>query len=240
MKIVFGRQIGFVALGLFVWLGLAALSGVLMAGSVLADDGEGAVVRMAVDPTVLPPVGPGEGNGDEDANATLSDGAGPTAEAPAPEPPPAPQLAPAPEPAAKPAPAAQPAPAVKPAAKPAPAAKSAPAPVPAGQPGMVTAVALDSRPDGFVLTITADRPVGDTSYLNLQNPRRLVVDLRQPWTLKTRNVVRADGGVVRHVVAGEHPDRLRFVIHFRTPPAGGLEPQIARDGNRLIVRVPMP
>ncbi|MEF2229780.1 MAG: AMIN domain-containing protein, partial [Pseudodesulfovibrio sp.] len=114
------------------------------------------------------------------------------------------------------------------------------APAPAARPGTVTAVSLQSAADGFALTITGDRPIGDTSYLNLANPRRLVVDLRQAWKLGTRNVVRADSGVVRHVVAGEHPDRLRFVIHFRTPPAKGLEPRITREGNRLIVRVARP
>ena len=237
MKIVFGRYIGLMALLLLVGLALAALPG----GS-LADDG-GDQVRMAVDPTVLPLVGP---DGEIPAAAEGAPAAEPASAEPAsaPEPSPVPESAQAPEsapePASAPAPKPAPAPAAAPKPMPEPAPAAAAVPVPAGKAGAITAVALKSEADGFVLTITADRPVGDTSYLNLENPRRLVVDLRQPWVLRTRNVVRADSGAVRHVVAGEHPDRLRFVVHFRKAPAGKIDPEFTRSGNTLTVRVAMP
>jgi len=262
MKDYSGRYIGLFALV----LALLFVAGPLLAAApAQTAEAEGVVVRMAVDPTILPPVG-----GPDDA-------AGQGREAPAGQP--AAQPSPAPEAGdqdgkAAPAPpvvvdvdapgrSAVPAPAVgeqapaapeEPAkaqagapARPAPAPALAPAPgkpaASSGKPGpagVITAMALRSTPEGFELTLIADRPVGDTSYLNLSDPRRLVVDLRQPWTLKTRNVVRADSGPVRHVVAGEHSDRLRLVIHFRTPPARGIEPEFLRTGNRLVVRVRLP
>ena len=240
MRIVFGKHIGLMALLLLAGLALAVLP-----GGALADDGP-AQVRMTVDPTVLPLVGP-DGESQAPAEpappAKAGDEAAPeSAPAPPDAPAPAPESAttaePAPAPASAPKPAQAPKPTPKPAPAPVPEAK--PAPVPAGKAGVITALALKSDADGFVLTITADRPVGDTSYLNLANPRRLVIDLRQPWTLRTRNVIRADGGAVRHVVAGEHPDRLRFVVHFRKVPGGKTEPEFTRSGNTLTVRVATP
>ncbi|MDD3312692.1 AMIN domain-containing protein [Pseudodesulfovibrio sp.] len=256
-----GRHIGLFAL----FLALLILAGPLLAAeSAPASEAEGPAVRMAVDPTVLPPAsGPDDAAGREAPAPAQS--AAPATQAPAvpDEPARSDQAAPPPpvvvdvdaprppEPGAtaetaKPAPASDAAPASdeKPAARAeAPAApapgKSAAAPA-SGQAGIVTGLSLRSDADGFELTVVADRPVGDTTYLNLANPRRLVVDLRQPWTLRTRNVLRADSGAVRHVVAGEHPDRLRLVFHFRTPPARGIEPEFLRTGDRLVVRVRMP
>ena len=233
MRIVFGRHIGLMALLLLVGLAVAVLP-----GGALADDGA-AQVRMAVDPTVLPLVGP-DGEQAPAESAPPAETAAEPAPAPGSEPESAKAAEPAPASAAESAPS--PAPAPKPTPKPAPAPEpeAKPAPVPAGKSGAITAVALKSDADGFVLTITADRPLGDTSYLNLAYPRRLVIDLRQPWTLRTRNVIRAQGGAVRHVVAGEHPDRLRFVVHFRKVPGGKIDPEFTRSGNTLTVRVAMP
>ena len=242
----FGRHVGRAALLL-----ASALAAFFLLGAPPASaDGGESTVRMAVDPTVLPPVLPPQGMADAPpakestppAKVEPSTGVGfgesdlaPEGTAPAAEPEPPiitvvePPMQPAPE---EPARAAKPAPQPEPA----PAAKRAPAPTP-DVPGTVRRVALTSTGHGFTLTLTCDRPVGDTTYMNLTNPRRLVVDLRQPWKLATRNVARAATGMVRHVVAGEHPDRLRFVVHFRTPPKGALSPDFRRVGNTLTVTV---
>lgn len=113
------------------------------------------------------------------------------------------------------------------------------APLVAGK-GAVTGLGLDTSDSGFTLTVNCDRPVGDTSYMNLDGPKRLVIDLRQPWTLKAKNVLRSANGPVKHIVVGAHPDKLRFVVHFRSAPKGKLTPRFERSGNRLIVSVDLP
>jgi len=180
-------------------------------------------VRMSVDPTVLPlvqpPGAPVEENQPVEAmsDAEESETAETAVEI-------VPEVAPVPP---------------VPEAKSEQKAKPKPLPIPVAKAGKgaVTGLKLDTTPTGFYITVTCDRAVGDTSYMNLSNPERLVIDLRQPWTLKARNVVRAADGPVKHIVVGAHPDRLRFVIHFRTPPKIKLVPQFVREGNRLIVRV---
>lgn len=106
--------------------------------------------------------------------------------------------------------------------------------------GAIRNVTLESSDKAFVITVTCSRPVGDTTYMNLNNPKRLVIDLRQPWVLQAKNVVRVPEGAVKHLVIGKHPDRTRLVVHFRTPPKGRLSPQFVRTGNTLVVTTPLP
>lgn len=244
MTRLFGRHVGLAALIFLVGLALP----VLFCGTTVFADGLGASIRMAVDPTVLPPVqspgAPAEPGTEATPTPTAEPGAKTKPASPTdfevelmPDTPPAsaktaPQTPP--EPPAK---TVESVPAEPVSVKPEPKVAEKPA---LSGPATVRRVALESTDHGFVLTLTCDRPVGDTTYLNLTNPRRLVVDLRQPWKLGTRNVVRSADGVVKHVVVGEHRDRLRFVIHFRTPPKSGLAPVFQRTGNSLVVTVEMP
>jgi hypothetical protein len=192
-------------------------------------------VRMEVDFTVLPIVLP-DGSESLPADSDAIDGestlppesavpqqAATEPSKPAPEP--------APSPAPEPAPVPEPAPTPKPAPAPKPVAKTGP--------GAIQRVSLDESTDGFTITIRADRDMGDTSYMNLDNPRRLVIDLRGGWKLGTRNVVRSKG-VVKHIVIGEHPDRLRMVVHFNTAPKGRLVPSFSRTGAVMKVKVEFP
>lgn len=191
-------------------------------------------VRMSVDFTVLPIVLP---DGSEAPPLVDSDAI--KGEETLPPEPSAPQVAeqaepgsPAPVPAPKPAPQPEPTPTPRP--KPEPS----PAPTPSG-PALVKSVKLKENATGFVITIRADRAVGDTSYMNLGNPRRLVIDLRNKWRLGTRNVIRSKGAV-KHIVIGEHPDRLRLVIHFNKSFKGRLDPVIKRSGSVLRISVTFP
>ncbi len=248
MTRLFGRHIGLVALILLVGLALPVLFG----GTMVSADGLGPSVRMAVDPTVLPPVQLPGAPAEPGTEATPTPSAEPGAEAkPAsppefevelmPDTPPASAKMASQTPTEPPVKPVESTPVVAggepPTVKPEP--KAAEKPALSGS-GTVRGVALESTDHGFVLTLTCDRPVGDTTYLNLTNPRRLVVDIRQPWKLGTRNVIRSAAGVVKHVVVGEHRDRLRFVIHFRTLPKSGLDPVFRRTGNSLVVTVEMP
>ena len=245
----------------FRFLGACVVVGFLvstMCASLGATRGEvRSEVRMSVDFTVLPivlPDGtetpasvdsdaiegeetlPPETPASQQAVAPPAPSVEPVPEQPV-QPPSEPASASVPEPVIVPAPAPEPVPAPEPA----PAPKPAPAPpvaAPAGS-GNITAVSLAENDNGFTLTIRADRPVGDTSYMNLDGPRRLVVDLRGEWKLATRNVVRSKGAV-KHIVMGEHPDRLRLVVHFTRPPKGRLAPLFTNSGTTLEVVVAFP
>lgn len=119
-------------------------------------------------------------------------------------------------------------------------AKADPIPKTMNHTGSVTGLALQQTSTNCTLTVTSDQPVGDTSYINLTNPKRLVVDLHQPWQLKTNNVIRAEQGSVKYVVVGTHPDRLRFVFHFRTQSEGQMTPSISKQGSKTIISVDLP
>jgi hypothetical protein len=190
-------------------------------------------VRMDVDFTVLPSVLP-------DGSEAPASSAAPPEEPLTPEPvlPDAADAAPSSEePAANsPAPAAE----ARPTPKPAPAEQAEiPAVSPAKGPGVIRSVALDETAQGFTLKVVTDRPVGRTAIMNLDNPRRLVVDLLGKWSHRGGNVLRSEG-VVKHVVMGEHPDRFRMVVHFRTPPKRALKPEIRTAGDELHVLVSLP
>jgi hypothetical protein len=131
------------------------------------------------------------------------------------------------------APASAPALEQEPVIEPAPPAKPATS-------GIIKSIKLSETDTGFVITVLADKPIGDTSYMNFSNPHRLVVDLREPWIWKNKNVIRSKNGPVKHIVLGPHPDRLRMVIYFRVPLGGKLKPQFKREGNSLKVSVSIP
>lgn len=190
---------------------------------------------MAADPTVLPPiavpnapleeesvavepVSSTSGIDDSDSVTVTPKGETPLVEAPEVE-----VRAIEPKVAPKPVPKAMP--------------KAENKPVPAGK-GTVNDIALRSTKDRFMITVHCDRPVGDISYMNLHSPRRLVIDLREPWEHNAQNVIRSSTGVVKHVITGEHPDRFRLVVHFRKPPQKRLSPRFARVGNKLVITVP--
>ncbi|WP_319541194.1 AMIN domain-containing protein [uncultured Pseudodesulfovibrio sp.] len=109
----------------------------------------------------------------------------------------------------------------------------------AQMPGKVEAIAITENDTGFTISIRTDVPVADTSYINLTDPQRLVLDLIGPWEYHAKNVIRLDG-LIKHVVVGEHPDRLRLVVHFRTPPTGPLNPIVTTTDTVLTAAVTVP
>ena len=220
----------------FLFLAACAMAGLvalaLTARPGLAQDQARNELRMDVDFTVLPKV--------------LPDGS----EAPAsPAVPPEEPLTPEPDiPDA--ADAQTPPPADQPAAQTTAPAETVPesapteqAEIPAVSPvkgtGLIRTVALDETAQGFSLDIIADRPVGRTTFMNLNNPRRLVVDILGKWKHKGGNVLRSEGAV-KHVVMGEHPDHFRMVVHFRTPPGKAVTPEFRKAGDQLHVLVALP
>jgi len=104
------------------------------------------------------------------------------------------------------------------------------------KPGTIESVTVKETDTGFTITIQTDRPVADTSYINLTDPRRLVFDLIGPWKYHNTNVIRLDGSI-KHVVVGEHADRIRLVVHFRTPPTGPVKPTVKTTDTTLTATV---
>jgi hypothetical protein len=231
MSNTFRHRFLFLAACAMAGLVAAALSARPAPAQDKAPDGVRNEVRMDVDFTVLPRVLP---DGAEAPASSAAPPAAPDEEPLVPEP----DLADAPGPGT-PAPAEPTAPVGK---APAPAPPP-PAPVPAlthaQGTGVIRSVVLDETGQGFSLTVVADRPVGRVSFMNLNNPRRLVVDVLGKWRHKGGNVLRSEGAV-KHVVMGEHPDRFRMVVHFRTPPRKNLAPEIRKVGDELHVLVPLP
>lgn len=119
--------------------------------------------------------------------------------------------------------------------QPTPLAKTKPTP----QVGKVKKVAVKETDTGFVITIQTDRPVSDTSYINLNNPRRLVFDVIGSWEYNNTNVIRLNGSI-KHVVVGEHKDRLRLVVHFSTPPENSVKPVVNIADTTLTATIVLP
>lgn len=190
-------------------------------GSTSADVENGGV-RMAVDPTVLPPILP---PGQKEEQVADEDGSRPQDEEAA--------TAQSDDSVASPS-KAEPNVSSKPQEKPRP--KS----VQKKGRGAIEDIDVVVADTSLTITVTCDRPVGATSYMNLDNPRRLVIDLRQPWVLEKKNVIRINRSGVKYVVLGEHPDRLRLVVHFLKPFRQRLAPQFSRQGNKLIVTANLP
>ncbi|WP_147819010.1 AMIN domain-containing protein [Salidesulfovibrio onnuriiensis] len=200
--------------------------------NIVVGEGGGNVVRMPVDTRIIELEDPAEA-----PKLVEEEKKGRAAEAAAPES--KPESASQPKPAPQPKPEPKPVKQAEPAKKPTPAPeKQAESKAPAAVGGSITKLDLQATADGaFSVHARGDAPLGKVTYLWLKGPDRLVIDLVGTWRLRTRNVVRLEQGVVKHMVAGEHKDRLRLVVHFRTPPAGMKKPVIQVNGASATVTV---
>jgi len=68
---------------------------------------------------------------------------------------------------------------------------------------------------GFTLNVVGASPSDPVKWFTLQAPKRFVIDIPGSWDIRGENVFRIDSAPVRHVVAGVHSDKVRFVIHYR-------------------------
>lgn len=106
----------------------------------------------------------------------------------------------------------------KPAAK--PAAKPVPAPAPATNPtrgiaGMPEITVTDTE---IVIMLPTSAAVTDTRYINLDDPRRLALDVMGQWKYEEDKVFRVGKGPLEKLVLGKHPDFLRLVLHLTNGP----------------------
>lgn len=96
---------------------------------------------------------------------------------------------------------------------------------------VITDFSLVQEDGGFTLNVIGASPSARVKWFTLESPKRFVIDLAGSWDIRGENVFRVDSGPVRHVVAGVHSDKVRFVVHYRedavmpgsAPDAGGQE-----------------
>lgn len=121
------------------------------------------------------------------------------------------------------------------AAKPAVPAVAIPATV-----GSIGKLTFDISDKQIVIFIPTDTVVTDTRYINLDDPRRLAVDLMGVWTYNGSMVYRFDTGAAEKGVMGKHDDYLRVVLYLtEAPVAAEIVPsfQLVEGGLRVTVPV---
>lgn len=147
-------------------------------------------------------------------------------------------------------------------AAPAKAAKSAPAaldpkaklmpPAPADAPTplalpttgkWVGDVHVEFQAENIVLHAATNAEVQRVTWFNLSEAsgaRKLAIDLRGPWHKKGASVLRFDVGPVKHIVVGEHEDRLRLSVEFRAGAvARELDPVLVRGAQGFSLTIPL-
>ncbi len=104
--------------------------------------------------------------------------------------------------------------------------------------GNLLALSFTEAPGQLVAHLKTSNSVGKVTRFWLQNPTRLVVDLRGDWNNRSsRNRVSLKDNFVYQVVLGKHSDRLRVVFRFDDPkvPAGELPELVYTDSGLSIV-----
>ncbi|MFW5837795.1 MAG: AMIN domain-containing protein [Desulfovibrionaceae bacterium] len=93
-------------------------------------------------------------------------------------------------------------------------------------------------PDGrrFTVRVLAQQDIPAATSFVLSDPPRIVVDVQGAWTCPDKPLYRVGPGVVKTVVVGEHPDRLRLVLHL-IEGAATPEYSVERSGAEVVVRV---
>lgn len=206
------RAVG--AVSLFIMLLMAGVVVCMCTVDAHADDSAMSSVRMEVDPTVLPPIQP-PSLPEESDDDSADNGNDPSDNADV---------------------------TVEEAAGESGESESAPAVevTPLKGPGTVNSIDVDSARGRIVFELYADRKIEKTSAFNLQSPRRLVMDLPGEWHYSKENVLRPESDVIKYVVIGTHPDKLRLVVHFRGAVADDIVPQFEQEEFGLRITVPLP
>ncbi len=75
---------------------------------------------------------------------------------------------------------------------------------------IVTTCSVDNVTSKIPLSGTAGR----VTWFNLQNPRKLVVDIRGRWENRGKSIYRLKGCPVEKIVVGEHSDKMRMVFYI--------------------------
>lgn len=85
--------------------------------------------------------------------------------------------------------------------------------------GRVTGIKFTRGRSRLTTHLTTSKPVGKVTVFWLENPTRLVVDLRGDWKNEAPRINRFSDYFMYRVILGMHPDRLRVVFKFDDPKA---------------------
>ncbi|WP_432734696.1 AMIN domain-containing protein [Maridesulfovibrio sp. FT414] len=119
------------------------------------------------------------------------------------------------------------------ASKPAPAKKSV-----ASAGGIVGPLDVRCAAGEISLRLPLTAPAGRVKWFNLDNPRRLVVDLLGKWDCKGPSLYKLKDCGVEKIVIGEHPDKLRLVLYFgNTGIPGRLSSEVKKNKKELLIAV---
>lgn len=108
--------------------------------------------------------------------------------------------------------------------------------------GVVKAISFSETADRLIAHLRTSKEVGKVTVFWLENPTRLVVDLRGDWKNTATRINRFKDSFMYRVVLGMHPDRLRVVFKFNDPKAPmGKRPGLIRtaDGIDVVVEDPV-
>lgn len=101
-------------------------------------------------------------------------------------------------------------------------------------------LATEDKPEEFVLTLTTQKPMERVTYFAVAGPpARFVVDIWGDWRNQGPQTVSRPGEPFDRIRSGEHPDRLRIVLNYRSgrQPAHA-DPVVIKDPLRVVVRIP--
>lgn len=104
----------------------------------------------------------------------------------------------------------------------------------------IETISLSIEGDGsFKLHIRSDDKLGRVTWFRLPKTNKMVFDVHGAWTLIGAHVLRFGSGPIKHLVAGEHADKLRLVILYRDGHAiAAGKPVLRSDATGLIATVP--
>ncbi|WP_321405200.1 hypothetical protein [Maridesulfovibrio sp.] len=110
-----------------------------------------------------------------------------------------------------------------------------------GSAGVLEVLEFTHTDDQFLARLQTSAKVGRVTYFWMDNPSKLVVDLRGKWRYSVPRVTDLLSGFVGQVILGRHPDRLRLVFNFRDPnEKRGPSPQLIRTPRGLDIVVAIP
>ncbi|MBI9111731.1 AMIN domain-containing protein [Maridesulfovibrio ferrireducens] len=80
--------------------------------------------------------------------------------------------------------------------------------------GTLSNVKLDCSSDSLTLKISLSQPSDRITWFNLNDPKKLIVDIRGHWKNYAKSIYRLKDCAVDKVVLGENSDRFRLVFYI--------------------------
>ncbi|WP_027720277.1 AMIN domain-containing protein [Maridesulfovibrio zosterae] len=102
-----------------------------------------------------------------------------------------------------------------------------------GKVGLLAAKCAEKK---FSVQVPISATSGRIKWFNMQNPRRLVVDILGKWSNTGKSVYIYKNCVVNKIVTGEHPDKLRLVFYLDKPGLSkSIAPSVKKDSKKITI-----